>query len=186
MKFPFQHMHWTQHKSHNREFNLKLIYWWNVIRIPMKTNKSTWHWEKKINWGRWKLPATAIRSRGKSYTNWSASAKPEWNVPSAILDSEMKSFEVKMLMVANICSFHKKQTPDFELWNPAVASCFHFPSFCKSTKYLQGTEQREVASLWFSDQTSLTQDLDVSPFKVKERETRTYCRSLVHNWSPLC
>lgn len=127
MKFPFQHMHWTQHKSHNREFNLKLIYWWNVIRIPMKTNKSTWHWEKKINWGRWKLPATAIRSRGKSYTNWSASAKPEWNVPSAILDSEMKSFEVKMLMVANICSFHKKQTPDFELWNPAVASCFHFP-----------------------------------------------------------
>lgn len=108
MKFPFQHMHWVQHKRHNRKFNLKLIYWWNVIRSPTKTNKSTWHWEKD-QLVRMKVTNITIHRWRKSYTNWSTSAKPEQNAPSTILQSKIKSFEVEMLTCANIYSFHYKK-----------------------------------------------------------------------------
>lgn len=160
MRFPFQHIHWARHKRHNREFNLKLIYWWNVIRIPMKTNKSTWHWEKD-QLVKTKATSTATHMQGKSYTNWRTPAELEWNAPCAILETEMKLFEVKMLMAANICSFHKKQTPDFCLWNPALAPHFCFPLFCKSTKSPARSSEK-----WYCgtviDQPSLTRDVYIS------------------------
>lgn len=147
MKFPFQHMHWAQHKRHNSKFNLKLIYWWSIIRISMKTNKSTWQWEK-YQLVRMEATNIAICSQGKSYTNWSTSEKPGSNVPSAILDSKIKSFEVKMLMGANICSFPKKQTLDFWPWNTALAPCFCFPPLCKNTKcFCKGAKKREATFL---------------------------------------
>lgn len=149
MKFPFQHMHWVQHKRHNRKFNLKLIYWWNVIRSPTKTNKSTWHWEKDQLVGM-KATNITIHRWEKSYTNWSTSAKPEWNAPSTTLHSKIKSFEVEMLMCANIYSFHEKKILNFWPWNlpwpNASVSTLAAPS-AKTPSYKQGTEKREVAFL---------------------------------------
>lgn len=173
MKFPFQHMCWAQHKRCNGKFNLKLIYWWNVIRIPMTANKSTWHWEKD-QLVRMEATSVTICSQGKSYTNWSTSAKPEWNAPSTILDSKMKSLEVKMLMDANICSFHKKWILDFWLWDTALVPCFCSPLFCKSTKLHARSRKKRSDFLGYVDWTSRTLDLYVSPIKAKEREIGTY------------
>lgn len=118
----------------------------------MKTNKSTWHQEKHQLV---RLKATNItnRSRGKSYANWSTSAKPDWNAPSTILDSKIKSFEVKMLMGANICFFHKKQILYFWPWNTSLAPCICFPPFCKNTKLqVKNREKRSdiVAVCWLN------------------------------------
>lgn len=134
-------MHWAQHKRHNRKFNLKLIYWWSVIRIPTKTNKSTWQWEK-YQLVRMEATNIAIRSQGKSYTNWSTSEKPGSNVPSAILDSKIKSFEVKMLMGANICSFHKKQTLDFWPWNTGLHASVSLHSAKTPSVFARSKEKR--------------------------------------------
>lgn len=152
MKFPFQHIHWVQHKRHNRKFNLKLIYWWNVIRSAMKTNKSTWHWEKD-QLVRMKATNITIHRWRKSYTNWSISAKPEWNAPSTILQSKIKSFEVEMLMCANIYSFHEKKFwifdnetlpwPNASLSSPSTPSLPHPQSPVLQKHQVTNKEQRK-------------------------------------------
>lgn len=163
MKFPFQNMHWVQHRRHNRKFNLKLIYWWNVIRSPTKTNKSTWHWEKD-QLVRMKATNITIHRWRKNYTNWSTSAKTEWNALSTTLQSKIKSFRLKCWCVQIFNPFMRRKSwifadetlpwPNASLSNPSTLPLTpHHPLppviLKKTPSSKQGTEKREVTLLGY-------------------------------------